>query len=244
MRGGPESRDGDMTDESIRAGISRGLSLLCQNDARAEALIAPRMESAVSLLAAYVREIAIFNPALSLVGTSDARELVSRHILDSLAPLGIIAGMLDGAGPAHIADVGSGAGLPGIPLAIAMPDARFTLIERKGRRAGFLRSALETLGLANASVEEAEMEKAKPRRFALATFRAFRPLEPKIYGKLARLCAGGGALAAYKGRRAKTEAEMAALENALPSLAGRWELLPCPVPGLEEERHLLAIRPV
>jgi len=221
--------------------VSHGISLLCQHDRDAEAIIAPRMENLVSLLVAYVREIEIFNPALSLVGTSDRQELVSRHILDSLSPLGIIASKVAGFKPVHIADVGSGAGLPGIPLAIAMPDVEFTLIERKGRRAGFLRNTLETLGLPNISVEEQEMEKVKPGRFRLVSFRAFRPLEPKIYKKLARLCASGGVLAAYKGRRAKAEAEMAELEQAVPSLARQWELLPCPVPGLDEERHLLLI---
>jgi len=226
--------------------ISQGLSLLCQSDRGIEALIAPRLESVAALLSAYVREIETFNPALSLVGTDDRPELVTRHILDSLSPLGIIAGKLterEGAvsNPANIADVGSGAGLPGIPLAIALPDARFTLIERKGRRAGFLRHAVETLGLSNVAVEEQEMEKVKPGRFTLVTFRAFRPLDPGIYKKLARLCTKGGVLAAYKGRREKTGAEMVALEQALPLPAGRWELLPCPVPGLDEERHLLLI---
>jgi len=223
--------------------IERGLSLLRQGDGDVEALLAHRMEAVVSLLVSYVSEIKTFNPALSLVGTSDDGELVARHVLDSLAPLGIIAREAAGFGGARIADVGSGAGLPGIPLAIAMPDARFALIERKGRRAGFLRGAAEALGLRNVSVEEQEMEKAKPGRFALVTFRAFRPLEPKTYKKLARLCASGGALAAYKGRREKTELEMAALELACPSIAGRWKLLPCPVPGLDEERHIAVIRP-
>ncbi|MCL2194115.1 MAG: class I SAM-dependent methyltransferase, partial [Treponema sp.] len=134
-----------------------------------------------------------------------------------------------------------GAGLPGIPLAIALPDVQFTLIERKGRRAGFLRKTLEELGLPNVSVEEQEMEKVEPRRFALVTFRAFRPLDPRIYKKLVRLCTSGGILAAYKGRRTKIEAEMAALEQTMPSLANRWEILPCPIPTLDEERHLVVV---
>jgi len=230
-----------MRNDEIHGMVSHGISLLCQHDRNADAIIAPRAESIVSLLGAYIREIETFNPALSLVGTDDRQELVTRHILDSLSPLGIIASKVAGFSPVHIADVGSGAGLPGIPLAITMPDARFTLIERKGRRAGFLRNTLEVLGLPNVSVEEQEMEKVKIGNFALVTFRAFRPLEPRIYKKLARLCAKGGVLAAYKGRRAKTEAEMAELEQALPSLVGRWELLPCPVPGLDEERHLVVI---
>jgi len=225
--------------------ISQGLNLLCQHDQGIEAIIAPRLESIVSLLSAYVREIETFNPTLSLVGTDDRQELVTRHILDSLSPLGIIAGRLavEGPIPVQIADVGSGAGLPGIPLAIALPDVQFTLIERKGRRADFLRKTLEELGLPNVSVEEQEMEKVKPGRFALVTFRAFRPLDPRIYKKLSKLCTSGGVLAAYKGRRAKTETEIATLEQAVPPLAGRWEILPCPVPTLDEERHLVLVLP-
>jgi 16S rRNA (guanine527-N7)-methyltransferase len=97
------------------------------------------------------------------------------------------------------------------------------------------------LGLANVCVEEQEMEKAKAGPFNLVTFRAFRPLEPKIFKRLMRLRSEGGIIAAYKGRRAKTEAETAALVQALPDLAGRWEIIPCPVPLLDEERHLLVI---
>ena len=219
--------------------LSGGLSQLCQNDPVIEDIINPRREKIISLLAAYIAEIEIYNPALSLVGTKDPRELIIRHILDSLAPLGIISRKCN---TQYIADVGSGAGLPGIPLAITLPDAEFTLIERMGRRAGFLRNTLAALGLYNVSVEEAEMEKTKPGRFTMVTFRAFRPLEPKIFKKLYRLNGEGGTLAAYKGRRTKTETEMAAMEKALPALSGRWELLPCPVPMLNEERHLLVIR--
>jgi 16S rRNA (guanine527-N7)-methyltransferase len=150
---------------------------------------------------------------------------------------------------ARIADVGSGAGLPGIPLAIVLQDNRFTLIERKGRRAGFLRGVIKTLNLINVVVEEEEMEKVKPGRFDIVTFRAFRPLEPKMFKKLSRLCPQGGTqggpqggiLAAYKGRHDKASAEMAELEKALPHLAGRWELIPCPVPMLDEQRHLLLV---
>jgi 16S rRNA (guanine527-N7)-methyltransferase len=139
-----------------------------------------------------------------------------------------------------IADVGSGAGLPGIPLAIVMPTMEFTLIERMGRRAGFLRNIQAALGLSNVSIEEAEMEKVRGR-FDMVIFRAFRPLESKIFKALSRLCATGGVLAAYKGRREKTENEIAALEKLQPDIAGRWSITPCPVPLLNEERHLLLI---
>jgi len=221
--------------------LSEGLLQLCRNDPGADHLITPRCETILSLLVRYITEIELYNPSLSLVGTNDRQNLIIRHILDSLAPLGSISRLAAGELP-RIADVGSGAGLPGIPLAIAMPHAEFTLIERKGRRANFLRNTLITLELVNGVVEEAEMEKTEKGRFSLVTFRAFKPLEPKMYKKIFRLCGEGGCLAAYKGRREKSEAEMAALEKALPGLAGRWELIPCTVPFLDEQRHLLVIR--
>jgi 16S rRNA (guanine527-N7)-methyltransferase len=227
--------------------LAEGLLSLCQNDPVVESIFTPRREEIIALLEAYLGEIMTHNPALSLVGTNDPKELVVRHILDSLAPLGIISNKINGA-VSRIADVGSGAGLPGIPLAIALPDSEFTLIERKGRRAGFLKNTLAALAGKNhnifskISVEEQEMEKVKPRRFTLVTFRALKPLEPKILKKLFRLCVKGGVLAAYKGRRSKVEAEIAELERQMPGQTIRWELIPCPVPMLDEERHLLIIK--
>jgi 16S rRNA (guanine527-N7)-methyltransferase len=221
--------------------LAEGLLSLCQSDTAIENIIAPRRDEIISLLAAYIAGIMTHNPVLSLVGTNDPKELVIRHILDSLAPLGIISRKCN---LSRIADVGSGAGLPGIPLAIALPDSEFTLIERKGRRSGFLRNTLTALvnknhRLSNVSVEEQEMEKVKPHRFTMVTFRAFKPLEPKLLKKLFRICAEGGVLAAYKGRRSKIEAEMAELEPSSHTI--QWELIPCPVPMLDEERHLLLI---
>ncbi|MDR0456065.1 MAG: class I SAM-dependent methyltransferase, partial [Treponema sp.] len=151
--------------------LSDGLGELCRNNSGVDRLIAPHREKILSLLIKYITEIELFNPALSLVGTNDRQELIVRHVLDSLAPLGIIAPLVAQPTALHIADVGSGAGLPGIPLAIVMPDAEFTLIERKGRRAGFLRNIQTTLGLSTVVVEEAEMEKTQTGRFNVVTFR-------------------------------------------------------------------------
>jgi len=223
--------------------LSWGVSLFCKNDNDIKNIISPRFEVIISLLEKYLAEIELNNPVLSLVGTNDRRELILKHILDSLAPLGIILRKcnLKTGQPLFIADIGSGAGLPGIPLAIVLPDAKITLIERKGRRAGFLRNTVKTLGLQNVLIEEEEMEKVKPDRFNLVTSRAFKPLEPKIFGKLFRLCREGGILSVYKGRLGKIEIEMAILEQVIPKLAGRWEVIPCPVPMLDEERHFLII---
>jgi 16S rRNA (guanine527-N7)-methyltransferase len=230
-----------LTDSALQESIlAEGLSLLCRGDPDIQALVGGAGRT-LPLLNTYIEAIERFNPTLSLVGATERRELVIRHILDSLAPLGVIRRLLrDQGGVPHIADVGSGAGLPGIPLAICLPDCRFTLIERKTRRAVFLRNTLTALGLSNAAVEEREMEKAPRFRFALICFRAFRPLDPAILKGLFRLLSPGGVLAAYKGRKEKIAAEMGAVRD----LIGSWEAIPCPVPFLEEERHLVVIRKV
>jgi 16S rRNA (guanine527-N7)-methyltransferase len=233
--------------------LEEGLIKLRESDTDIDVILAPRFEKVISLLDAYTGEIELFNPAYGLVGTQDHDELVIKHILDSIAPLGIIYRLLkeqnsiDNETPARIADVGSGAGLPGIPLAVCLPDTPFTLIERMGRRSVFLRNALAKLGITNTEVEEKEMEKAAPNRFNLITFRAFRPLEKSILKGLSRLRTKDGILAAYKGRREKIDEEMAAAEKiSIGKTAGKklftWEAIPCPVPFLEGERHLLTIK--
>jgi len=219
--------------------LIQGVEALCKSDNDIESLIATRKEEIISLLEHYIQEIELFNQAYGLVGTSDTNELVIKHILDSLAPLGIIFRLLNSPREAllqfQIADVGSGAGLPGIPLAIAISDCDFTLIERMGRRAGFLLNTKAVLGISNINIEENELEKTGSGRFDLITFRAFQPLSPKLLKALLSSCAPGGIIAAYKGKREKIEIEMAALQTD-------WEVIPYKVPFLDEERHLLVIK--
>jgi 16S rRNA (guanine527-N7)-methyltransferase len=222
---------------------------------------APLFREGVSVqLERYMEEIERYNPRYGLVGAKDRRELTVKHILDSLAPLGILSRFLE-AGSA-VADVGSGAGLPGIPLAIALRDQRFTLIEARQKRARFLAQTAAVLGLSNAGVEQTDMEQALPGRFRVAVFRAFKPLEPRLLRDLLRLLAPDGVLAAYKGKRDKISAEMELIENAIgkkgkngktlnpgesgqkPGFGISWEVFPLAVPFLAEERHLVIIRPV
>ena len=238
--------------------LAEGLAKLGLDGGTAAGLSLDRI---LSLLSKYIEEIELFNPAYGLVKVKDRGELIVKHIFDSLAPLGQIRGLLEnmpsdaGAGlqgrPGiwRVTDVGSGAGLPGIPLAICMPGAEFTLIERMGRRAGFLRNVLAILDLPNVRVEESEMEKLavdKGGGFDLAVFRAWKPLEPAILKGLFRILSPGGIIAAYKGRREAIEEEMARLlssaEKGKGPTIGGWEALPLQVPFLEEERHLLLIR--
>ncbi|MDR1904783.1 MAG: 16S rRNA (guanine(527)-N(7))-methyltransferase RsmG [Treponema sp.] len=206
----------------------------------------------LGLLGRYIAEIELFNRAYGLVKAADSYELIVKHILDSLAPVDIIGRIVEerrlGKGGAEedcalnypaIADAGSGAGLPGIPLAIVLPGCRFTLIEKMGRRAGFLRNTLAVLGLPNAELEEIEMEQAVPGRFDVIVFRAFKSMDNNLFKGLARLLAPGGILAAYKGRKEKTLEEIRLVERHV----NRWELIPLEVPFLDEKRHLLIMEP-
>jgi 16S rRNA (guanine527-N7)-methyltransferase len=220
--------------------LTEGLLQLCTDDT-ISSIIKPRLPAIQDALNRYMEEIERFNDSYGLVKVTNREELIVKHILDSLAPLGLLAGSASGSGGAenkrHFADAGSGAGLPGIPLAICLPDIEFTLIERMGRRAGFLRNVVAVLGLSNCSVEETEMEKAAPGRFDAVTFRAFHPLTATLTNHLFRLLAPSGLLAAYKGRNEKIQAELAEA-----GIDGKGvKVIPLTVPFLNEERHLVII---
>jgi 16S rRNA (guanine527-N7)-methyltransferase len=145
--------------------LEEGIALLCRGDGDIQDLLGgSNTNRALPLLNKYIEAIERFNPSLSLVGATERRELVIRHILDSLAPLGILRRLVR-LTSLQAADVGSGAGLPGIPLAIALPDCFFTLIERKTKRAEFLRNTLPVLGLPNAVVGRAGNGKGPPVPF-------------------------------------------------------------------------------
>jgi len=218
--------------------IAEGVKALLNNDKNIENMLSCRCEEIISLLDRYKDEIELFNPSYGLTGANDTKELVIKHILDSLAPLGIICRLLGEKENPKIADVGSGAGFPGIPLAIALPKCEFTLIERMGRRAAFLCSTKAMLKISNIIVEENELEKTKKENFNLVTFRAFKPLEPKLLKLLVSVLKKDGVIAAYKGRLEKIEQEMTSCRE----LGCNWEAIPYSVPFLDEERHILVIR--
>jgi 16S rRNA (guanine527-N7)-methyltransferase len=200
-------------------------------------------DSLVALLNRYCDEIELFNPAYGLVSVKDRTELAVKHILDSLAPVRTIirTGAARFSASPVIADAGSGAGLPGIPLAIALPGVTFALIERMGRRAGFLRNTAAVLALKNVEILETDIEKAPPGAADMVCFRAFRPLEPKILKKLFRLLKPGACLAAYKGRRNAIDAEMLPLTEFLKLQNAEWRAVRYDVPFLPDERNLVLI---
>ena len=125
-------------------------------------------------LAGYLRLLVKWNRTYNLTGIRDPDELVERHLVESLA----LAPLLRGE---RIADVGTGAGLPGIPLAIVAPERRFVLIESRAKRVYFLRHVATTLGLANTEVAHAQVEDLPCERpFDTVLARAVAPPETLV----------------------------------------------------------------
>jgi 16S rRNA (guanine527-N7)-methyltransferase len=165
---------------------------------------------------------------------ASGKDLVVRHFLDSLAGLPALARL----SPRRtVLDVGSGAGFPGLPLALFLEGSQVALLERSARKAAFLSNAVALLGLGNVRVLEREL-RGLEERFELVTFRAFSPLGRELPG-LGRVLAPGGWIVAYKGRRERIDQELAQADMA------SWEtkVVPLQVPFLEEERHLVLLRP-
>lgn len=193
---------------------------------------------------AYIKEIILFNSAYNLTNTSDRDELVVRHIFDSLVAWPKIA-ELAGKGPVLLADIGSGGGLPGIPLAAAFSlltdfsSLRFELVERMEKRCAFLENCAAILGLKNFTVVNSEAERLPEAAYDLITFRAFRPLDKKMTKTLLRIVKPQGYLCAYKAKETSIKEEMAAITALVPD----YEVQPLNVPGLEDsERNLVIIR--
>jgi len=190
----------------------------------------------VPLVERYLKELELFNAVFDLVGAGTRSDLVVRHILDSLAPWKEIASLIAGNEAYKIADAGSGAGFPGIPLAIAFPGIHFTLIERMSKRCTFLENCTAVMGLKNVTVLNSEVEKAPASAFDVVVFRAFRPLDREMVHTLLALTVPGGKLAAYKAKKDKITDEMGAIADEVDG----WDVLPLTVPFLgHEERHLV-----
>jgi 16S rRNA (guanine527-N7)-methyltransferase len=125
-------------------------------------------------------------------------KLWTRHILNSA----VVAELLEPGDT--VADVGSGAGLPGLPMAIARPDVHFTLIEPMERRSGWLQQQVEELGLSNVTVLRARAEEVTDRKFSVVTARAVSAL-PKLLRLTVPLLQAGGRVLALKGSKAQDE---------------------------------------
>lgn len=181
-------------------------------------------------LLAYLALLEKWNRVHNLTAVRDPQQMVTQHLLDSLAVLPHIAGP-------RVADVGSGGGLPGIPLAMARPDWSVALVESSAKKAAFLRQAAIELSLANVTVVGERVEAWRPARgFDTVISRAFSDLAE--FARLAsHLVAPGGALAAMKGVYPDEEIAQ------LPANARVAREVALAVPGLDARRHLILLRP-
>ena len=162
-------------------------------------------------LRAYLALLDRWNRTYNLTAIRDPREMVSKHLLDSLAMHASVDAIAAAGG--SLADLGTGAGLPGIPLAIVKPGLQVALVESNGKKARFMREAVRTLGLANARVVESRIEAFDaPGAFDAITARALATL-PLILEQVAALPAG------WRVR----------------------DVRPLTVPGLVAERHLVVV---
>jgi 16S rRNA (guanine527-N7)-methyltransferase len=167
-----------------------------------------------------------WNQRMNLTAIRDRPSQITKHVLDSLSVRPYLRGE-------RIADVGSGAGFPGIPLAVVEPGRHFTLIESTGKKCRFLEQVRDALGLANVEVVHSRAEVLKPeRRFDTVIARAVGPLADLVR-YTAPLLAGDGRLIAMKGRYP---------EDELAAKLDGWKVLSVHqvvVPGLDEQRHVV-----
>jgi len=189
-------------------------------------------EGALAKLEAYLALLAKWNRTYNLTAIREPERMVTHHALDSLA---VVPRLPQRKGIA-VLDVGSGGGLPGIPIAIARPDARVVLVDSASKKAAFLAQAAIELPLANVEAVAARVEDYAPgRRFDVVISRAFSDLA--TFARLASPhLAAGGVMLAMKG--VHPDEELAELPASVEVVAAHR----LDVPGLEGARHLIVMR--
>jgi 16S rRNA (guanine527-N7)-methyltransferase len=176
-----------------------------------------------------VAELGRWNRSYNLTAINTPAAMITHHLLDSLA----IHPDLEGT---RIADAGTGAGFPGLPLAVCNPQRHFTLIDATAKKIRFVRQAAPRLGLANVSAVHARVEALRPDvPFDTVVARAFAPL-PELLAKVATLCGTATRVLAMKGKWPAQE--LAALPRSW-RVAGSRELT---VPGLAAARCVIVLQ--
>jgi 16S rRNA (guanine527-N7)-methyltransferase len=180
------------------------------------------------LLMEYVTELMNWNRVYNLTSVRKPTDIVTRHILDSLSVLPHLQGN-------RVLDIGTGAGLPGIPLAIACPERQFVLLDSSSKKLRFVQQTLGILGLDNVALADARVEDYRPDElFDTIICRAFSDL-PDFYSHASHLCRPGGRLLAMKGVYPMTEIECLTDKTIID------EVIALKVPGLDAERHLVSM---
>lgn len=194
-------------------------------------------EKQIMQLESYCSCVMEFNKTYNLMKADSEDELYVNHVLDSLAAAPYLSKLIsDGT---KVGDIGSGGGCPGIPLAVAFPQADFTLVERMEKRCAFLESAIKAMELKNVKVLCKQVDLVDPELFEVEVFRAFHPFDKKITKWLLKMLKKGGHLAAYKAREEKILAEMEEVKFLVPE----YEKVKLTVPFLEDhERNLVVVK--
>ena len=199
-------------------------------------LAVPDAESTGVRLSQFLDELERWNPRFGFVKAASRGELIVKHVLDSLSAW---KQLRDEALEGRVLDVGSGAGFPGIPLAIALAGISFTLLERSAKKVSFLRTCKALLGLARVEVVQGDLSSLHAP-FDVVTFRAVAPL-----ARFLEEAGPGGitfhSVVAYKGRIERARQEVVDVQR---STRDRFsvEVVPLTVPFLEEERCVVILR--
>ncbi len=206
------------------------------------------------LLNIYMRELKMFNASFNLVKVKDDEELIVSHVLDSLSAWHFFYDEIKNTEskndkdanhikePFYIADAGTGAGFPGVPLAalfisLGNLDVKLSLIERMQKRCTFLENIKAVLQLKNTEIIESEAEKAPQNKFDIVTCRAFRTLDKHILTTLLNLARPKGKLFLYKAMEEKINEETELIKKE----GLNYKIEKLDVPFLKKERHLLII---
>jgi 16S rRNA (guanine527-N7)-methyltransferase len=201
-----------------------------------EALGLPLAPDARVALLGYVGLLAKWNRTYNLTAIREPARMVTHHVIDSLAVLGHLDDLLRGIDRPRILDVGSGAGLPGIPLAVARPDWDVAMLEPVHKKSTFITQALAELGIANARAVAQRVEDYRtPEPAAIAISRAFSDLA-SFAECAARHVAQPGVLVAMKG--VHPDEELRELPDAFEVVA----VAPLAVPGVDAARHVVVMR--
>jgi 16S rRNA (guanine527-N7)-methyltransferase len=201
--------------EHLRAPLESGL----------DALGLPR--DAAPRLLAYLALLNHWNRTYNLTAIREPGQMLVKHLFDSLAIVAHVP-------PGRLADLGTGPGLPGIPIALVRPDVSVTLVESNGKKARFMREVVRQLGIGNARVLESRAEDVADGGYDAVTARAL--------DRLAGILAVGGHLLAPHGRLLAMKASR--VDEEVAELPAGWRLesvRPLTVPGLDAERALVVV---
>ena len=180
-------------------------------------------------LVEYLQLLAKWNRAYNLTAVRDPKQMVTRHILDSLS----IAKYIQGD---YVLDIGSGAGLPGIPLALCLPDCDFTLLDSNGKKTRFMTQAIKDLGIDNVTVAKARVEEYEPAvLYDTIVARAFSSIA-NLVRESVHLCKPDGQILAMKGTYPVAELD------EVPGADKIVEVVRLDVPGVQAERHLAIVQ--